>query len=333
MKGNLVPSTELLDKTRDVAVFLHFFSSQRAASLEEEGLLRPYLGGQLRSFIVHLNIQVSCREFPNMHAAKHELIYAVADNGVVKLEFTDSQSDTATEVSRDLVSLHTYQSGEWEQRLDVAYQKCLDLRSQWNEVCTLMEQTTPDRPDEIVKLIEATDNPTQIIRLLVHALSTKSENMCESLLFAFVSVGKVKEAQLVLETLVQMYPEEAIHRIALGNMFFGALYNLKRPSGDPINRLRFLINADPKVWAPMVETLKQVDSALYGAITDKEREPASEPRWFKQISLEALGCSYEFARKTAEEHFIKAMQLSGDMEIREQAKQALVTLRMMDEMQ
>lgn len=184
---------------------------------------------------------------------------------------------------------------------------------------------------EMVEFVEQTKQPIQTIRLL--ASSPDHVALCELLYCAYLSVGRVKEALTVCETLVEMHPQEATYRLTLGNMFFGAIYNTKGIPRDSIKRFRFRIDAAPQVWAPMLETLKKENPSFYKALTDSRYESSisSEGEYIlNQITLGALGCSYELARKTAEEQFVKAMQLSTDEHVREMAKSQLVALRVMD---
>jgi len=300
-----MPSKELLEKVRTIAAYQLGFSSEVARDLGEEGLLRSYLGDQLRSLLNQLDIQVSIREVPGFFGKKFKVVHRVAEKGTVQLEFTYLIRGADDKASRTLESVSRYQPGDWEQKIDMAYQKCvLDLRGQWEQVNLLMKQliTVPHSPSEIIKLIEDTKDAKQTIKLL--ALSSNRETICEPLVGIYLSVGKVKEAQLVIETLIQTYPKEAMYHLTLGNMFFGALYNATKPR----------IEKDP----------------LYRFLTDKKHKPSTDEAWASQITLEALGCSYEFARKAAEEQFTEAMQLSRDKSIREQARLALVTLKMMD---
>lgn len=333
MKDNLVPSKELLDKVRHIAGYQLLFSSEMAKSLGEEGQLRSYLGDQLRSMLYQSDMQVSLTESPQISSDKHRLAYTVAESGVTYLEFADSIYDGGNEVSRTLESVHRYQQGDWEQKLNRAYEKCLHLRGEWEEVLALMKQlsSVSHSPGVIPKLIEETKDPAQIIKLL--ALSPNCETMCEPLFGIYLSVGKVKEAKLVIEILIQTYPKEAMYHVTLGDMFFGALYNARKSRADAIPSLRQVIDATGQAGAETLEMLQRVDPPLYKTLANKKYESSSCEASANQITLEALGCSYKLARDIAEREFMEAMRLSPDERLKQQVKHQLVTLRMMDKTQ
>jgi len=338
MSNALTPSKELLDNARFLAGYLYAYSPQMAKSLGEDVLLRPFVGELLGLIIHDTDIQVSHSIVPKMFQQRHGIIYKVIDKGIITLEFTDSIANTIFEDSNNLEIVRIYQPGGWEIRLDLACQKSQILNSSVKQVASLLTAlSVAYTPEQTVELIEATDNIPVTIKLLVYAYSTSHDTESWPIFGAFLTMGKVKEALLVLETLVQIYPEDAKYRIAFGNMFYGALHNTKVPPVDSVRILRSLIDTAPKLWAPMLETLKKEDTHLYKTLTGSRYESSissEDERIFNRITLAALDCSYEFARKTAEEQFTEAMRLSKGRNKKdwEQAKQALVALRMIDKM-
>ncbi len=135
-------------------------------------------------------------------------------------------------------------------------------------------------------------------------------------------LGGCKEAPFVLETLVSIYPENAEYHLSLGYLFFGALYNSNTPPEDLYSRMRrTMIGTAGKGGEKLLKTLERSDPHLYKALTDREYETRLKDKqeafasFTSKVTLEALGCSYEFARKRAEEQFMEAMQLSKDNRI------------------
>lgn len=70
-------------------------------------------------------------------------------------------------------------------------------------------------------------------------------------------------------------------------------------------------------------------STLYKAAMGTSRG-ATPPPGYGDITLEALGCSYEYARKMAEEHANEVLKLTGDKRLRMAARKSLEEIRMLD---
>ena len=70
---------------------------------------------------------------------------------------------------------------------------------------------------------------------------------------------------------------------------------------------------------------------LYAAATGNSRG-VMPPPGFAEITLEALGCSYEYARKMAEGHAKEVLRLSKDKELRRAANDQLINLKLMAQM-
>ena len=84
---------------------------------------------------------------------------------------------------RTLESVQTYYAGEWEQNVNAAIKKCLDLSNQWNSVSRLIDQlgSASHAPEDITGLIEATEDPEQDIKLLALSSNDLQEQSKEQL--------------------------------------------------------------------------------------------------------------------------------------------------------
>jgi hypothetical protein len=313
VKNNPAPSGELLDKVRGIAAFQEATSPEIAKSLKDKGML-PYFREQLRSLLNELDIQVSVQtrwglfgkwKVNVLGRLDQKIVHRVAEKDVVRLEFTYLIRGTLgspDKGSATLESVSRYQAGDWEQKIDMAYMKCLDLRSQWDEIYYLTKRITMadhrlDELGEIVKLIETTKDPVQTTKLL----ALRDPETLEPLYGFCLFVGKLKEALLAIQTLVERYPEKAIYHLSLANYFYLPLHNSvkgKRPLLAYVS------------WA-----------------STKEYESPGDEAWAKRITLEAVGCSYEAARDIAEREFMAAMRLAPDNKLKEQAENALLALR------
>ena len=172
MMNSKLPSQDLLDRVRHIAAWDIWFSAKVGKELGDEGR-RSYLGDKLRSIMSELEIEVSHREARGIFGGKYKLTYVVAHRGAIQLEFTDLLRDKTD--LRTLESVRTYHAGEWEQKVNAAFKKCLDLSNQWNSVPRLIDQlgSASHTPEDITGFIEATGDPEQTIKLL--ALSSEQE--------------------------------------------------------------------------------------------------------------------------------------------------------------
>ncbi len=323
---NQKPTEELLDGVRHIVGWNLWFSAKMGHSLGEVER-RKYLGDQLRSILSESELEISHREAKGIFGGKYKLTYRVAHRGAIQLEFTDLLRDKTD--LRTLESVRTYHAGEWEQKVHAVYKKCLQLSNQWNSVSRLIEQlsSVSYTPEEIVALIEVTGDTKETIKLL--ALSSAWESMCVGLSFAYTVLGRCKEAEFALETLVSIYPENALCHLALGNLFLGALINSNPPPRDSISQFRRTIETTGEAGEEWLNALKQSDPSSYRALTDREYELRSKETMdmLSRVTLEALGCSYDYAYKKAEESFREAMRLSKDRKNSGQAWQAMATLK------
>ncbi len=326
MMNSQLPSQDLLDGVSHIAGWDSWFSAKVGKELRDEGR-RSYLGDKLRSIMSELEIEVSHREARGIFGGKYKLTYAVAHRGAIKLEFTDLIRDKTN--LRILESVRTYHAGEWEGKLHAAYQKCLHLSNQWNSASRLIDQlgSASHTPEEMVGLIEATGDTKETIKLL--ALSSAWESVCVALSFAYIVIGRCREAKFVLDTLISIYPENAQCHLLLGCLFRGALQNANPPTRDSIASLRNLIETTGKAEETL-NMFKRLDPCVYRALTDREYELRMNEisDMFSQVTLEALGCTHGYAYKRAEKLFREAMRLSKDTRTREQVSSAISSLKM-----
>ena len=327
MINSRLPPQDLLDGVRHIAAWDHLLSAEVGKKMGDEGR-RSYLGDKLRSIMSELEIEVSHREAKAIFRGEYKLTYVVAHRGAVKLEFTDLLPDKTD--LRILESVRTYHAGEWEQKANDVYQKCLDLSNQWNSVSRLIEQLglTSHTPQEIIGLIEATGDPKETIKLLV--LSDDWESTCGVIQIAYAVLGRCQESMFVLDTVISVYPENPYGYLLLGSLLRHALQNASPPPRDSIAFMRELLKTTGKAGEKWLNEIKASNPRLYRAFTDREYEQEIEKKedMFSQVTLESLGCSWDFAYKRAEELFKEAVRVSRDEKTREMAWADLSSLKM-----
>jgi len=327
MINSRLPPQDLLYWVRYIVAWDHLLSAEVGKKIGDEGL-RSYLGDKLRSIMSELEIEVSHREAKAIFRGEYKLTYVVAYKGAVKLEFTDLLPNKTD--SRILESVRTYHAGEWEQKANAVYQKCLDLGNQWNSVSDLIDQLripSDITPEELVRLIEATGDPKETIELL--AISDDWEYLY-GLHGAYAVLGRCRESKFVLDTVISIYPENPYGYLLLGCLFRGALQNANPPPRDSITRFRKLLETTGRAGEEWLNEIKASNPRLYRGLTDGEYEQDINEvaDMFSQVTLEALGCSWDFAYNTAAELFKEAMRVSRDKKTRDMAWSDLSSLKM-----
>lgn len=322
-----LPPQELLEGIRYIAGWDHWFSAEMGEKMGEERR-RFYLGDKLRLIMSEPGIEVSHRRVKALFGGGIKLTYKATYKGATKLEFTDLLLNRTD--SRILESVRTYHAGEWEQKADTVHQKCLDLSNQWNSVSRLIDQLglASHTPEEIIKLIEANGDPKETIKLLV--LSDDWESTCGAIQIAYAVLGRCQESKFVLDTVISVYPENPYGYLLLGSLFRHALQNANPPPRDSIAFMRELFKTTGKAGEQWLNEIKASNPRLYRTFTDREYEQDIEKTedMLSQVTLEALGCSWDFAYNKAEELFKEAMRVSRDEKTREMAWSDLSRLQM-----
>lgn len=225
-------------------------------------------------------------------------LYQVVERDAVRLEFTDIVHKGGAEESRTLEAVHKYEPGDWERRLEPAYQKCLDIQNVRAQIPLLERQLRAmENPEEVVRVVEGAKEPKYVANLL---LLTSNYNSNSAILsWAYLALGKVSEAIRVLSDASRLHPKDAQLKLSLGNFYWAALCNAKG-------------------WAPGLDPgpLRQITLEMLH-LSDSERV--------------APGAAERLAYGSAEALFENAVRLSTDRKTAERARQQLETLRMMDD--
>lgn len=135
--------------------------------------------------------------------------------------------------------------------------------------------------------------------------------------WAYVRLGRLKDAERVAMKAVELAPDNGPCHFNLSTIYYLALCSSRGYDWDSIERFKDMIGQE------QVQRLRHVDPHIF-----PEEEP---PPWMQRITLEALGCSYEYARQMVEKHARETIRLSADREFTEEAKSQLATLGMIAE--
>jgi hypothetical protein len=326
MRDNQIPSEEIIDEVRHIASFNLTFSQRRANELGEQAGLRTYLGDQFRLTLNELELNISYKKSKNYWGNKPRTNYIVSHKGAIQLEFVDL---IGGENCHELESVLKYHPGEWVTKLKTAYQQSKNIKSKLTKAFNIIKQLSSNNEitcDEIVKLVEATEDEKETIKFL--SLTSLWETACIKIASSYTFLGRIKEAEFVYNTLVSTHPENADCHLTLAQFFVTALINSTTPSYDAVASLRDIIESLGNPEKEM-ESFKKTDPLLYNDLIHKEKDQERENvrEILSPLTIEALGCDFDYATKVAEEYILKALQLSTNTDTTMQAKSALSTLK------
>jgi tetratricopeptide (TPR) repeat protein len=143
------------------------------------------------------------------------------------------------------------------------------------------------------------NNPDEAVHRIEQIVSRNPDSVpgWQGLGLGYMKTGRAKDAERALLKAISLAPSDPYPRLGLSTLYKVAMGASKG------------VTAPSNVTAP----------PGYGDI-------------FGDITLEALGCSYEYARKMVEEHANKVLKLTGDKEFRRAARNSLEEIRMLDNM-
>ena len=223
-RNRVEPSEELLNKVRYIVSYRMSLSRRKGHDTAETESLPSYLRNQLASFLDELGIQVLYRKSRGILDKKSKLSHRVVKRKAVRLDFVDAPDSSHPSAPCAPLAVNKYEPGHWEQKLDIAYQKCQELCDEWDRVRYLETQlSTTQDAEEVIRLIEATPDPEHTIKLL--ALSPNYDANSFALYMAYILAGKIREAHRVLQITVQLNPSDARLHLSLGNFYWAALCN------------------------------------------------------------------------------------------------------------
>ena len=326
MKDIQMPSEDLLNRIRHIGINQLRYPIKAVDDLGKQDRLRSYLGEQLFSCINDSGFNVFRKESRSVFSDNYKLTYLVKHRGVLQLEFKDVLREGTDQ--RKLESVKLYHPGEWENKVRYVFQTCMDIRNRENMVLDLIKQlkNSCHTPEDFISLIDATGDTKQTIKLL--ALSSEWEGIFGSLSLSYSVLGKCKEAEFVSETFVSVYPENADLHLAFGNLFLGALINSNPVPGNSFESLKGKLNSSGAMGRIFLESLEQSDPSLYKELMDVEarKKGIVIREALSGVTLSALGYTYEYAVKRAEDEIRKAISLSRTSVTRAQADRALSAL-------
>jgi len=167
---------------------------------------------------------------------------------------------------------------------------------------------------ELAKLINAWDevesHPEQVSQIMERAVK-KYPDFAPGwghLGLAYMQSGRAKDAESALRKALTLEPESAGWHLALSTLNKLAVANAKGLM-ERVERIRRLAEADIEL---------------------KQNLPTPPPSYVGKITLDALGCSYDYARQMAEEHAKDVLRLTQDKEFTHPAINNLLDVKAAD---
>ena len=219
------PADETLERVRFIVVFRARNAPPKVPA-PEANPLGEAMYSQLMGRMDELGISVQYRRGRGLFEKKDELHYRVGDSKDVRLEFVDRLTVGAIDGPRELVSIGRYAPGSWEDRLKVAYDECLHLTVQMDEVGAIEDRLIESsNPEDVVALADSLPDREGTLGMLF--LGPKRSSNAYTLYMSYILVNRVQDAHAVIEKAIELNPNDARLHLSLGNFYWAALCNAK----------------------------------------------------------------------------------------------------------
>ncbi len=222
------PSEETIESARFIVAFraTHAPSRSRHAPPVETSPLSAELYSQLIAKLDSLGLAVLFRTRKGLLDKEEKLHYRIIDRESIRLEFADRLTVGAIDGPRELVSIGRYTPGGWEERLKEAYDEALRLSVLHDEVTSVEDRLSKsENPEDVVALLDSAPDRDRMLRML--CLSPKHSANAYTLFMSHILADRILDAQHVIETAVELNPNDARLHLTLGNFYWAALSNAK----------------------------------------------------------------------------------------------------------
>ena len=285
---NLTPPEELLSRVR----FISQYFTEIDAETRKRWIDRmefPFVNTGIRDELLRDleisagAIRVSSRVLSKgLFQRKRRVIYQVTEEqpegSKVRLEFIDVVGRGGTGISQELETVQRCELGDWIQKIESVYQKCLDIRNRREQIPPLERRLQEiENAEEIIKLIEEAKEPPKTINLLL--LSQNYDFNVTILFWAYLTTGRVSDVVSIVREAARLHPKDAPVHLILGNLYWTALRNEVgwAPGSDvgPLEQLTLeVMGCNYGIAAGSAESL--YEDAIRLAKDDKTRKHALE---------------------------------------------------------
>ena len=221
------PSDETLAGVRDIVVFRARHSPPKPADVAvETNPLGSLFYSQMMSFIESRELAVLYHRGRGLFDKQDKLHYRVIEHKVVRLEFTDRLTVGAVDGPHELVSIGKYTSGGWEDRLRDAHNECLRLSDHLEHTASVEELLSNSQdPSDVVALLDSAPDREGLLKML--CLSQKRSANAYTLYMSHILTDRIAEAYAIIQTAIELNPNDARLHLSLGNFYWAALSNAR----------------------------------------------------------------------------------------------------------
>ncbi|GEM_PF-4634022 len=222
------PSDDTIERVRFIVAFraAHAPSKSRAGAVIETNPLSAEFYTQFISKLDTLGLAVLFRKGKGLFDKEEKLRYRIIDHKTIRLEFADRLTVGAIDGPRELVSIGRYSPGSWEERLKEAYEEALRLSVLLDEVTSLEDRMAKsENPEDVAALLDSASDRAGMLRML--CLSGKRNTNAYTLYMSHILADRVPEAHQIIQTAVELNPNDAGLHLALGNFYWAALSNAR----------------------------------------------------------------------------------------------------------
>ncbi len=222
------PSDETIERVRFIVAFraTHAPSKSRTGPVIETNPLSAEFYTQFLSKLDSLGLAVLFRKGKGLFDREEKLRYRVTDHKTIRLEFADRLTVGAIDGPRELISIGRYSPGGWEERLKEAYDEALRLSVLLDEATSLEDRMAKsENPEDVAALLDSASDREGMLRML--CLSGKRSSNAYTLYMSHILADRIPEAHHIIQTAVELNPNDASLHLTLGNFYWAALSNAR----------------------------------------------------------------------------------------------------------
>ncbi|MBN1856515.1 MAG: hypothetical protein JW846_06130 [Dehalococcoidia bacterium] len=221
------PSTDTLEAARQIVAF----RARHAPPKPEEGVIETDALGtlfysQLMSLLESLGLAVQYHRGKGFLDKTDKVHYRISEHRAVRLEFVDKLTVGAVDGPRELASIGKYTAGGWEERLREGADEAIRLDDQMEHVAAIEAQLTQSQDAaDVVALLDSSPDREELLNML--CLSEKRSANAYTLYMSHILTDRIADAHAIIQTAIELNPNDARLHLSLGNFYWAAISNAK----------------------------------------------------------------------------------------------------------
>ncbi|TFH35313.1 MAG: hypothetical protein E4G93_03965 [Dehalococcoidia bacterium] len=221
------PSDETLEGVRNIVAFRARHAPPKPSQeVIEADPLGALFYSQLMSLLESLGLAVQYHRGKGVFDKKDKLHYRISEHKAVRLEFVDRLTVGAIDGPRELASIGKYVSGSWEERLKEGSDEAVRLDDQIEHVAAVEAQLSKSQEAaDVVALLDSSPDREGLLNML--CLSEKRSANAYTLYMSHILADRIADAHAIIETAIELNPNDARLHLSLGNFYWAAISNAR----------------------------------------------------------------------------------------------------------